>query len=369
MSIQWTKTDDYLIGKSKEINLTNKKIAAFDLDDTLIKPKNKQKYSKTSDDWELYDQSVKMKLRKYVKEGYHIVIISNQKGISRGEIKVEDWQKKLEDLQVLLGIDINVFCAPKENLYRKPKTTLWDQFIKGCRITSFYCGDAAGLPKRKINDLEIPKDFSDSDLKFAVNLNIKFIHRDQFIFNVEKPTYNINYPVNYDKLKKVDQSFEPSKFQEVIINVGLPASGKSTFTKKYIIPHGYEYINQDTLKTKQKCMTLFKEYIKNKKSVVIDNTNLTKETRKIFIDVCKKENVQVRCLLFTTDKGLCMHNSHYRNVISNGNINSIPTMVFNMMNKKYQKPEIEEGFYMIKEIEFSYDIDPNQRDVYEKYFF
>jgi bifunctional polynucleotide phosphatase/kinase len=45
-----------------------------------------------------------------------------------------------------------------------------------------------------------------------------------------------------------------SKRQEVIICVGMPASGKSSFTKKIFEPNGYVRVNQDTLKTKEKCV-------------------------------------------------------------------------------------------------------------------
>ena len=35
---------------------------------------------------------------------------------------------------------------------------------------SFYCGDAAGRPKTATR----PKDFSDSDIKFALNVGLTF---------------------------------------------------------------------------------------------------------------------------------------------------------------------------------------------------
>lgn len=36
--------------------------------------------------------------------------------------------------------------------------------------------------------------------------------------------------------------------------VGCPASGKSTFRKKYFEPHGYIAVNRDTLGTAEKCL-------------------------------------------------------------------------------------------------------------------
>ena len=40
----------------------------------------------------------------------------------------------------------------------------------------------------------------------------------------------------------------------MILMIGPPASGKSTFTKKYLVPHNYVHINRDTLQTQEKCL-------------------------------------------------------------------------------------------------------------------
>lgn len=40
----------------------------------------------------------------------------------------------------------------------------------------------------------------------------------------------------------------------MIILVGMPACGKSSFCKRKMIPHGYIHINRDALKTQIKCV-------------------------------------------------------------------------------------------------------------------
>lgn len=152
-----------------------------------------------------------------------------------------------------------------------------------------------------------------------------------------------------------------------MINVGFPASGKTTFTKKYMIPNGYEYVNQDTLKTQKKCIETFVTLLKKGKNIIIDNTNLTKEIRKIYLDICKENKVNCSCLLFSTPKEICMHNSYYRNFITNGEIDVINRIVYNVMNKKYEIPTKDEGFYDIIEIKFCIDTDDDT--IYRKYYF
>ena len=42
---------------------------------------------------------------------------------------------------------------------------------------------------------------------------------------------------------------------DVILFVGSPAAGKSTFYRTHLSPMGYERVNQDTLKTRDRCVT------------------------------------------------------------------------------------------------------------------
>ena len=41
---------------------------------------------------------------------------------------------------------------------------------------------------------------------------------------------------------------------EMVVMVGCPASGKSTFRKRYFEPNGYVVVNRDTMGTMQKCV-------------------------------------------------------------------------------------------------------------------
>jgi bifunctional polynucleotide phosphatase/kinase len=70
-----------------------------------------------------------------------------------------------------------LFLASTHNdEYKKPNTKIWEYFVSklngGLEIdeTTFYCGDAAGRPAAEGKK----KDFSDTDLKFALNNKLKF---------------------------------------------------------------------------------------------------------------------------------------------------------------------------------------------------
>jgi len=71
----------------------------------------------------------------------------------------------------------------------------------------------------------------------------------------------------------------------------------------------YIRVNNDILKTKEKCMKVCKELLVDGKSVVIDNTNPTAEVRKRYIDIAKSLKIPIRALYFDVPKDTCIHNN------------------------------------------------------------
>lgn len=106
-----------------------------------------------------------------------------------------------------------------------------------------------------------------------------------------------------------------SDSQELIIMVGKPASGKSTFTEKHFVTNNYVRVNRDTLKTMPKCIKAVREALKNGKSCVVDNTNPSIDSRKPFIDIAKELKIPVRCFILEIDSELNEHLNIFREVI------------------------------------------------------
>ena len=82
---------------------------------------------------------------------------------------------------------------------------------------------------------------------------------------------------NNDAKKISDSQFDLIKDrpQECVIMVGGPGSGKSTFVTTKM--KNYVRVNNDTFKNLKKCAKVCREALEQGKSVVIDNTNPTKE--------------------------------------------------------------------------------------------
>ncbi len=245
-----------------------------------------------------------------------------------------------------LEIELYVFCSVDHNKYRKPYPTWFDEFVPEeikenlNRSCSFYCGDACG---RK-------GDFSDTDYKFALNCMIKFFTPECLFDNQIEKLPKIQYP---NILSKSDPSFnnnfifEPAKTKEMVLMVGYQGSGKSFIANEIGKNHGYVVINQDTLKKKEKCHQFAKNEMSKGKSIIIDQTNPDKETRKEWINIAKNYNYQIRVILMTTSRELAKHNNYFRYLINGADI--VPEIAYRIYSSKFKKPELNEGITEILE--------------------
>jgi bifunctional polynucleotide phosphatase/kinase len=377
--IKWTKTN-YLYGSYKYTGLDlHNQVAGFDLDSTLIVTKSGKKFPIDSEDWKWFSPNVVDIIKSFSKT-HNIIIFTNQKTIGSNETKTIDWMKKLQAIVTKLDVSIQIYASLKSDLYRKPYMTMFEiatTNIKKLDLEqSFYCGDAAGRPS----------DFADTDLKFALNSKIKFKLPEELFLtktpaDIKKELTNIkvSYPIDFEE-KEIDftntyPEFKPaytadSGKNELIIMCGFPGSGKTSYVKKNIVDkHAYEWINQDTLKTLQKCLKATQTAILAKSNIVIDNTNLDVETRKKYIDLATKAKYTCRCILFNIDIGTSKHNMNFRHLVSKGTIDRIPDIVYNIFNKKYVKPVLSEGFESIEIINFTPNVDANVRNLYCMYYF
>ena len=76
--------------------------------------------------------------------------------------------------------------------------------------------------------------------------------------------YNKSAPRHFQS-PKASYSFSPV----VLLLVGLPGSGKSTFSSKFR-NKGWWIISQDTLGSKDKCISEFRRALSRRKNIVID---------------------------------------------------------------------------------------------------
>lgn len=196
--------EKYYTSKENEKTI---KIAAFDLDGTLVDTKTGQKFARGADDWKWWTSKETSKLnvidelKKVVIDKYIIVVFTNQGGVvatktSKSYLgftgRVNNIVKELTSGEEVP--EIFVYASPKKPasknqkisvssdedhaIMRKPNIGMWKELVKhfekkGYKIdtrNSFFVGDAAGRPK----------DFLDSDKMFAENINLHFKTPEEF---------------------------------------------------------------------------------------------------------------------------------------------------------------------------------------------
>ncbi|XP_072281621.1 bifunctional polynucleotide phosphatase/kinase isoform X2 [Pyxicephalus adspersus] len=357
----WEEDGKLLIFNKKGVQASCK-IAGFDIDGTIITTKSGKVFPNSADDWRiLYSESLK-KLKELLKDGYKVVFFTNQMGISRGKLKPEVFKSKVEAILDHLSISVQVFVATAMGIYRKPVTGMWDYLcekanngIKVQKEDCFYVGDAAGRPANWAPDRK-KKDFSCSDRLFALNIGIKFYTPEEFFLGWKKahfqlPTFDPRTLDPNCPLYDPPCSSLVSASTEVVVTVGFPGAGKSTFIKEYLLPKGYAYANRDTLGTWQKCVSACEEALRNGQSIVIDNTNPDVESRGRYINCAQKAGVPARCFLFTASIEQSKHNNRFREMTCKGHV-SINDMVINSYKNKYMAPSLNEGFSEILKINF-----------------
>lgn len=74
-----------------------------------------------------------------------------------------------------------------------------------------------------------------------------------------------------------------TRAQLVVLLVGVPGSGKSTFAHKLTPAGGWAWVNQDTLGDRQACEAAVKQALRSGKSVIVDRCNFNKQQRSTWV--------------------------------------------------------------------------------------
>ena len=339
------------------------KIAAYDMDNTLIKTVSGNVFPKNIDDWQLNYERIPKKLKTLHENGFKIVVFTNQAGIESGKMLINNLKRKIAMIQQRLEVPCQFFIATGATKYRKPRISMWETLVndynEGVEIDksqSFYVGDAAGRPENKI--LKRKKDHSLADRLFAMNLKLSFYTPEEHFLNDKeiskywsKPAFDpTNLNMSLDLLQPADAKLI-SGHLEIILLVGFPGSGKSVFSQEHFAKQGYEIINRDTLNSAQRCVAAISSSLQKKKSCVIDNTNPDPASRKKFIEEAKKNRVPIRCFLMNTTYEQAKHNNIFRE-LTDSTHEKIGDMVFHIYKKKYVEPTTKEGFTEIVRVNF-----------------
>ncbi|KAH8381642.1 hypothetical protein KR093_010242 [Drosophila rubida] len=343
--------------------IASNKIAGYDMDGTIIKTKSGNVFPKNTEDWQIIYPEVPDKLQRLHKDGFKICFFTNQAGIARGKVNLDDFKVKVKNIVKKLNVPVQVFVAIGNGYYRKPLPGMWEHLkhemnenvaIKEERC--FFVGDAAGRPETGKGVTKQRKDHSLADRLFAANIGVSFYTPEVHFLNRRVEQWNKPEFEPSSVLAETPQ-FEPSDVEfdskkcEMIIVVGLPGSGKSHFCADVLATKGYSIANADTLGSTQACLTACQRALSSGQSCVVDNTNVDVASRKKFLALATETRVPCRCFVMNVTPTQAKHNIAFRELQDTGH-SSINDMVFNMMKKKYETPSLDEGFTAVHKVNF-----------------
>jgi bifunctional polynucleotide phosphatase/kinase len=289
------------------------KMAGFDYDGTLVKPKSNSTFSKDENDWKWLRPNVPQILTEIYKKGYAIVIFTNQSKTQAFKIK------QIYNVFSSLKLPVNIFIET-DKPFKKPNPNMYnlytDKRAKVNKAESFYVGDALGRPG----------DFADSDKQFAINSGIQYISPEQM------------FPFT-----KIEASLIPiPKYREIVLMMGYPGSGKSSYAEKAFKDHPYIIIHGDDYKSESALKKAFKSAIETipDKSIILDATHSNKKKRQIFIEIAQKADIPIRLIHLTTSIEESMHRNLQRE-------KPVPKIALYLYRKNFEEPEQSEGLYEI----------------------
>lgn len=247
-----------------------KYIAAFDIDWTLTYSQKKLFPDDKNDIYILPHR--REKLEELFKSGYTIVLITNQtcKSISNRTEKIGRIRTMMEKLK----IPCFAFIGTTKDV-QKPNINMWNLLNNIIPNISyaFFVGDALGRIQ----------DYSDSDKIFAENVNIPYFAPEDFFDNTV-----IHFPIYPNE-------------KEMIVFIGMPGSGKSTYFKNELEPLGYVEACQDNFSTKDKFMKYLLQQVKDGRNVVVNRMNPVQSDREVYYKIAAENGYKVSVIYFLRD--------------------------------------------------------------------
>jgi bifunctional polynucleotide phosphatase/kinase len=198
-----------------------------------------------------------------------------------------------------LDLPISIYAATERDKFRKPRTAMWTELLEDNNLLAadavdlddcIFVGDAAGRVDRAKGAVKVKKDHSCGDrygctsLKnlslliwcrdFATNAGIPFKTPEEYFREEEaEPFIRPFDPATYLFSETWNAPFTKTSNLDIVLFCGSPGSGKSTYYRTQLLDFGYERINQDILKTRDKCLKVAESCLEQGKSVAVGMSN------------------------------------------------------------------------------------------------
>jgi len=135
---------------------------------------------------------------------------------------------------------------------------------------------------------------------------------------------------------------------KLIIMVGMPGSGKSTFAAKY---NNYMVVNQDKMGDRLKCLEAFRKAAREGQNIIVDRCNINRLQRSIWIREAQRFGIKdINAVYLAVNPEVCVkrisERKNHPTIKENFSLEKNQEIVYNF-TKTFEIPQIEEGFNKI----------------------
>src|SRR3954447_19396042 len=127
-----------------------------------------------------------------------------------------------------------------------------------------------------------------------------------------------------------------AKLMELVLFIGIPGSGKSNFYAQRFL-NSHVRINRDMLRTENRKRILVEACLKAKQPFVLDNTNVTREKRAVYMTLAKRAGVRVVGYFFDCGVDEALKRNEQRSGKAR-----VPNVAIFTMAKKLERPTLDE---------------------------
>lgn len=303
--------------------------------------------------------------------GHRVVIFSNRSKASFGALaELRRYVERLEGM----GGRCDVYAATARDRCRKPQLGAWEAFCRrrgvapseALLLKSFYCGDAAGRAT----------DFSAADRRFAHNAGLPFHVPEQLLGRAAcaKGEAAPFYPAPAPPLAAETAAGRPAPWAcegelaaagseerraaasaalaaagaaDVVVLVGSPASGKSSFARRLAAEKGFRVAGNDAARAAgQSGAAFLAAALASGSRVVVDNTHATRAGRARTVAAARaaRPTARVALVWVRAPPALCAHLDGLRcDSDETGGTPLLPRPVIPVYWKKFEAPAAAEA--------------------------
>lgn len=140
----------------------------------------------------------------------------------------------------------------------------------------------------------------------------------------------------------------------VILTIGAPGSGKSTWGEKFADSNKYIYLSSDrnrarvgrgeddqqaSAKAFELLKTELSSALKNNKNVVVDATFMSRKARRDFVNISRKYKAELKAVTFELPREIILQRNAKRASMGGRNV---PDNIIDRMINNYERPQFPE---------------------------